>query len=314
MTPRPLELLDLPKLANYRGNLILLDSRQGLTWGNPLQATGFLAYLNPTRRIYTAIHHKKEHDSLISGIIQRADERFARLTYFAPKTIDIGEPLALLEHLCVQAGKWGAHQVVAEVEEGHPLFQSLRRVGFSVASRQRIWRMNEFKFDEELPVKWRKEEGQDQLAIQRLQREITPPLLLQIEQSTHPATGMVYDAETVQAYIHVDQGPQGIFLRPLIHPNVDDIDFKLRSFFQHLPNRRGVSVYISLRTHQAWIGSALEEIGASAGESQAVMVKHLAHVSRQEKPIPASGDRAWANPATPISGNSSSLPIKPSDE
>lgn len=314
MNPRPLELLDLPTLASYRGNVLLLDNRQGLTWGNPLHATGFLAYLNPTRRIYTAIHHEKENDSLVGGIMQRGDERFARLTYFAPKNVDVDEPLALLEHLCVQAGKWGAHQVVAEVEEGHPLFQSLRRAGFSVSSRQRVWRMDANSINENLPVKWRKEEEQDQQAIRRLQRELTPPLLLQIEQSAHPSTGMVCEVENIQAYINVDHGPQGIFLRPLIHPNVDEIGFKLRSFFQHLPNRRGVPVYISLRAHQAWIESVLEEIGASAGESQAVMVKHLAHFSRQESPIPVGGDRAWANPAAPISGNSSTLPITPSDK
>ena len=304
MSPRPLELFDLPKLAGYRSEVLLLDSRQGLTRGNPLHAKGFLAYLNPTRRVYTGISDKRGVE-IVGGIMQRDDEQFARLSYLAPKGRPANASLGLIDHLVAQAGKWGAHLVAAEVEENHPYFQSLRRTGFTVCGRQRIWRFDgSLSADEDLPAYWEKEKVSDLPRIQRLQRDVIPPLLLQIEQAAHPSTGLVCKADELLAYLHVDYGSQAIFLRPLIHPNVDDIQLKLRSFLAHLPSRRALPVYISLRSHQAWIEGFLDHLGASAGPRQAVMVKHLAHLNRKKSAIPAGGDRVWANPAASISGSS----------
>ena len=136
MLPRALELFDLAKLPRYRDKVLILDSRRALTHGNPLRAASFLAYLNPTRRIYTGIV-ENGNEEILGGVVQDAEEHFARLAYLAPADISTDSPLALIEHLTKQAGAWKAHQLVAEIEEDNPLFQSLRQCGFSVYSRQR---------------------------------------------------------------------------------------------------------------------------------------------------------------------------------
>ena len=105
----------------------------------------------------------------------------------------------------------------------------------------------------------------------------------------------------MMAYIDALYGARGIFLRPLIHPNVDDVQEKLVGLLaQNLANKRQRPVYFCVRSYQAWVEPILEEMEANVGPRQVVMVKHLVNVQRSEKTIPAGADTAWANPAAPI--------------
>ncbi len=295
MTPRALELFDLPKLPSYRDKVIALDSRRALTRGNPLRAGSFISYLNPKRRIYTGIL-EDEKGAVLGGIIQRADESFARLAYLAPARA----PLALIDHLSAHAGSWRARQLITEVDENSPLFQPLRQCGFSVYSRQRIWNLSEISLPDSLPVRWRKKKDVDLPAIQSLEHKIIPPLLLSVERFSNASTEMLCSADEVMAYIDITYGSQGIFLRPLIHPNTDDIREKLLNLLVNFPKRGELPVYLCVRSYQAWIEPILEEIGASTGTRQAVMVKHLVSKIREKKRVPVKGEKAWANPATTI--------------
>ena len=297
MKPRPLELFDLPKLPHYRSKVLTLDSRRALTRGNPLCAANFLAYLNPKRRIYTGILDGNE-GTVLGGISQRVDEGFARLVYLAPAEA----PFALIDHLTAQAGKWQAHQIVAEIDVDSPIFESLRHCGFAVYGRQRIWNLSNISPPANLPIHWREQMDEDLISIQSLEREIIPPLLQMVETFSHSSTGMLCKADELLAYMDVTHGPKGIFLRPLIHPNTDDISQKLLSLLANLPNRRKLPIYLCVCSHQAWIELILEEIGASMGMRQAVMVKHLTKLQREEKTVPRGGNAAWANPAAPING------------
>ncbi len=298
MAPRALELFDLPKLPRYRDKVLSLDSRRALTRGNPLSAVSFLAYLNPKRQIYTGILEADEGTTL-GGIIQRDEENFARLAYLAPANA----PLVLLDHLTAQAGKWEAHQIVAEIGEDNPIFESLRHCGFAVYGRQQIWDLSDVSLPADIPAHWRKQEDIDLISIQNLQHEIVPPLLQTVETFSHSSTGMLCQADELLAYVDITYGAKGIFLRPLIHPNTDEIPKKLLSLLANLSNRRELPIYLCLRSYQAWIAPMLEKIGAKASENQAVMVKHLVSLQREEKTIPAGGNAAWANPAAPINGH-----------
>ena len=233
---------------------------------------------------------------MLGGIIQRAEESFARLAYLAPADA----PLALIDHLTAHAGTWRARQIVAEINEAHPLFQSLRHAGFSVYSRQRIWDLSEISLPAGLSRLWRKEEEIDSIPIQNLQREIVPQLLQPVEFFAPSSGGMVCQSDELLAYIDATYGSQGIFLRPLIHPNIDDIREKLLSLLGGLENRRKLPVYLAIRSYQAWIEPVLEEIGAKASERQAVMVKHLVTMQREMKTAPTRRKKVWANPAATI--------------
>ncbi len=298
MPPRALEFFDLPKLPFYRDKMVALDSRWILTRGNPLRAGSFLSYLNPKRRIYTAILEKEEGTTL-GGMVQHPDESFARLTYLAAEHFS-ASPLALIDHLSTHAGLWRAHQVVAEITESHALFSSLRQCGFSVYSRQRIWKLNEMPQPKHHTPLWHRQKEIDLIPIQTLQAEIVPPLLQPIEFFSPSPTGMVCQADESLAYVDCAYGSQGVFLRPLIHPNTDDMREKLFGLLGALPNRRGLPVYLCVRSYQAWIEPILEEMGAKASESQAVMVKRLVKPRRKSKTVPSGGNTAWAKPAASI--------------
>ena len=296
MTPRALELFDLPKLPRYRDKVLSLDSRRFLTRGNPLGASSFISYLNPQRRIYTAIIEDEREDEFIGGIVQRAEEDFARLAYLAPAA----PPYALIDHLTAQAGKWQAHQIVAEIDENSSTFQTFRQCGFAVYSRQRIWDLSEISLPADPPSYWRKQKDVDLIPIQNLQREIVPPLLQQVENFTHSSNGMICQADELLVYVDITYGTRGIFLHPLIHPNTDDLRKKLLHLLADFPNRRERPIYLCVRSYQAWIEGFLEEIGAKVGEGQAVMVKHLVSKIQARKTVPVRGEKAWANPATTI--------------
>ncbi len=295
MTPRTLELFDLPKLPSYRDKVIALDSRRALTRGNPLSTGSFISYLNPKRRIYTAVYEGEE-GTVLGGIIQRAEENFARLAYLSPARA----PLALLDHLTAHAGTWQAHQIIAEIDENSPLFQSLRQCGFSVYSRQKIWDLSEVSLPDNLSAHWRKKKDVDLTAIQNLEHKIIPPLLLPIETFSTASGGLLCQADELLAYIDVIYGSQGIFLRPLVHPNVENIHGKLLSLLADLSEQNEEPIYLCVRSYQAWIEPILEEMGASVGPRQAVMVKHLVNKIRAKKTAPLKAEKAWANPATTI--------------
>lgn len=301
MPSRPLELFDLPKLPRSLSEIVSLDCSRILTHGNPLRAVNFLAYLDPTRRIYTAIHEGDGDDALIGSIRQREGETFARLTYLAPANALDKNALYLVEHLIAQAKKWRAYQVVAEIEEDSPLFQTLRQSGFSIYGRQRIWNLSALALPAQSAPFWRKFRVTDSIAIQSLLRQVVPPLLQQVESFNGSSRGLVCMNEELLAYVDVSYGARGIFLRPLMHPNVDDVRGKLFSLLaRNLVNRRERPIYFCVRSYQAWVEPILEEMEASVGPRMVVMVKHLVNVQRSEKTISAGADAAWANPAAPI--------------
>lgn len=306
MPPRSLELFDLPLLHRYRDEAISLDCLRELTRGNPLRAVNFLAHLDPKQRIYTGVINEGEDPAILGCVIQKEGESFAHLTYLAPANVlnENNAPIPIVEHLAAQAGRWQAHQVLAEIDEESPLFQPLRRSGFAVYGRQRIWDLSEVDSVDNSPRLWRKKKDLDMIPIGSLERQIVPPLLQPIETFTNASSGMICQADELLAYIDVTYGPRGIFLRPLIHPNTEDIREKLLCLLANLSNRRERPVYICVRSYQAWIESILEEIGASVGPRQVVMVKHLVNPLREGKTLPANADKAWANPAAPINGQS----------
>ncbi len=295
MTPRALELFDLPKLPGYRDKVIALDSRRALTRGNPLSAGSFISYLNPKRRIYTAVYEDEE-GTVLGGIIQRAEENFARLAYLAPARA----PLALIDHLTAHAGTWQAHQIIAEIDENSPLLQSLRQCGFSVYSRQQIWDLSEISLPDNLSARWRKKKDVDLPAIQNLEHKIIPPFLLPIETFSAASSGLLCQSDELLAYIDVIYGSRGIFLRPLIHPNAENIREKLLGLLADLSKDNEEPIYLCVRSYQAWIEPILEELGASTGPRQAVMVKYLVNKIREKKTAPLKAEKAWANPAATI--------------
>jgi hypothetical protein len=123
-------------------------------------------------------------------------------------------------------------------------------------------------------------------SIQNLHHQIVPPLLQPIESPPKQATGWMCN-EGAKCYVSLSQGVYGIVLSPLIHPEATDVSAKLASLIANLPDRRNRPVYICVRSYQAWLEPVLADLGAQAGNRQAVMVKHLAHLVKDAQTVTA---------------------------
>ena len=286
MTIRSLDLRDLPHLYRLRGDAVGLDSARTLTRGNPLGAVGLMAYVNPARHIYASIADG-DGVSLLGGIIHTRGESFAKLLYLAPSSrLDHPDLPALIDHLSSEAGSWGAFHVLAEVNEASNVFDGLRKSGFSVYAWQRMWNISQVAGTNSRSD-WTRVEVIHLPAIQSLYQQIVPPLLHPVEPIPRRAVGWINDAGA-KCYVNVTQGVYGIVLTPLIHPEVADVSAKIVSLVNHLPERRNRPVYLCVRSYQAWLEPALEDLGARAGERQAVMVKHLTRLVRDEQSVLAT--------------------------
>ncbi len=283
MTIRALDLLDLPMLSRYRNDALLLDSTRALTRGNPLSAAGFLSHFNPARHVYTAIE-KVNGDSLLGSVIHTPGETFARLLYLAPTTHLTHPSLPpLIENLSAEAGTWGAFHVIAEVDETSEAFVALRNSGFAVYAWQRLWDVSSITGAGDRSG-WTRAQSVDLPAIQSLYHQIVPPLLQPVEPMPRRAAGFLRN-EGVKCHVCLSSGTNGIVLAPLIHPDASDVGASLSALVGDLPNRGTRPVYMCVRSYQAWLEPVLEDLGASAGPRQAVVVKHLARIIKDEQAV-----------------------------
>jgi hypothetical protein len=286
MSIRPLDLRDLPTIARYRNDSLTLDSVRALTRGHPLSAAGFFAYFNPSRHIYGAAANGNG-DTLLGGISQTRGEAFAKLLYLAPASrLNHPDLRSLIEHLSAEAGTWGAFHVLAEVAELSQAFSPLRQSGFSVYAWQRMWDVSNVSGADNGP-QWTRLGPVHLSAMQSLYHQIVPPLLQTVESLlSHPRGFLSTDG--MKCYVNLNSGVYGILLTPLIHPEAVEVGAKLAALIRDLPNRGERPIYLCVRSYQAWLEPVLEDLGARAGERQAVMVKHLARIIKDEQAVRAA--------------------------
>jgi hypothetical protein len=286
MSIRPLDLLDLPTLYRYRGEAVSFDATRQLTRGNPLGAIGVMAYINPRRHIYSAVS-AKDGPTLLGGIIHTYGETFAKILYLAPASqMDNRALPELIENLTSEAGKWGAFHVLAEVDEMSEAFLPLRAAGFSVYAWQRMWDVSAL-MSADLDSKWLRVRSIDLPSVQSLFHQIVPPLLQPLERMPKRAIGFMCN-EGVKCYVSTASGMAGIVLFPLIHPEATEVSAKLLSIIKQLPNRSGRPIYFCVRSYQAWLEPVLEDLGAKSAARQAVMVKHLTRLAKDEQTVRAA--------------------------
>jgi len=119
---------------------------------------------------------------------------------------------------------------------------------------------------------------QDEPIVRSLYQTLVPPLVQASEvYSGADIPRLIYrnaNGEIV-AFVESLSGPKGIYLKPIIHPAVEKADellAGLTGIFQEL----GKPVYLQMRSYQAWITPALENLGASSTVHFALLVRHLA--------------------------------------
>lgn len=229
-------------------------------------------------------------------VMHSTGAQIAQLTFLAPREAleqdeDPLAVLAVLDHLVSQVGERGAHRLLADVDEGSPAFETLRRVSFAIYARQRIWRVQGAPPRDGHHSAWQPASERDLISVRSLYNNIVPGLVQQVE--PFPAerlNGLIYRHEDEPiAYVELKYGPKGIWAQPFLHPDAEEIAPCLVDLFHNLPYRRSRPVYVCIRSYQSWLEPALEDLGAESGPRQAVMVKHLA--------VPLKAARPFALPA-----------------
>jgi hypothetical protein len=227
---------------------------------------------------------------LIGQAVQTAGLSWAHLLFLTPpQAISPLSLAALHEHFAQVVTPRGALRFLADLDEQSPAYEVLRQVGYAVYSRQRVWQLPREIATAPQPQQsgWRVAVDEDLIAVRSLYHNIVPPLVQQVEPPPpSPLRGLVYQLEdTLLAYVELRYGQRGIWIQPLFHPDLQNLDTVWCDLIRQVPYRFARPLYVCVRSYQAWLETVMENLGALAGPQQAVMVKHLGVTRRAVQPL-----------------------------
>jgi len=195
---------------------------------------------------------------------------------------DLNEVLDLWDYLNAKAGEMGALNVLAEVSESSPVFESMRKAGFSPYGWEAAWKLlRNINPSPDSSHGWEAALPTDDPQIRSLYQSLVPPIVQAAEAFSNGGTRrLVYrENNEIVAYVESNAGPNGLYLRPLIHPAVTEISTLLNSLISEFIEL-GQPVYLQVRSYQAWLLGALETIGGESSNHFTLLVKHLAILQR----------------------------------
>jgi hypothetical protein len=279
MTVRPFDWRDFPALYRHREESVYLDSVLVLTRGTFVVPGALLSYLAPAMGVFTCVVDEPgDGKALVGQFMHTPGSQFAHLTFLSPHSaLEMSAAVALLDYMVQASGERGAWRLLADVDEQSQAFESLRKNGFAIMARQRIWQIASQLPPGAEPRRWRSATSQDLIAIRVLYNNLVPGLVQQSEPFTiqRPKGVVYYDQDELIAYVEFKFGHRGVWVQPFVHPDTEDVAGLMVDLLQRIPNLRSRPVYICVRSYQAWLETIIGEIGAEAGPRQAVMVKQL---------------------------------------
>lgn len=286
---RPFDWRDFPTLHRHRDRGLCLDMSLELTRSMTLVPVGaLLSYVAPATGIYTFVTSENGHNKVIGQFSHTPNATNAQLTFISPASaLTASHTLTLLDHLAQQAGKHGALNLLAEVNERSIAFEILRKAGYAIYARQRVWKISKPPSAPNETPRWRPATEHDISALRQLYNAVVPALVQQTEPAPwEQLTGLVYYQEDeILGYVHIVNGPNGILAQPIIHPNIEHVSENFNELLLLISARRPLPIYFVVRSHQAWLELYLTEMGAEAGPYQAVMVKRLAILQKVSLPL-----------------------------
>ncbi|MDE2749774.1 MAG: hypothetical protein OXI34_12475 [Chloroflexota bacterium] len=281
-----IKLLDLPLMLRLKQNAIVLHSELGLTEDARGQSSALLSSIVFPRGLHTLVA-QVEDKNVVGQFRYRQDEANAHIVYLAP-TLDDGEDdsiwLHMLDAMAEQAGKNGAQTLVGEVELSHRLFETMRRAGYAVYSRQVIWRCGPVAVDKSgNGLRVSGETEADQIGIAALLGCTIPRIMYTVMEPSTEMSGLVYRKDgRVEAYLAYSEGRHGVYIMPYLHPEVlSDAPGIVAAALQQIERCRRLPIYVCVRGYQGWLENAMLDLGFDPWLEQAVMVKHLTAGVRQ---------------------------------
>ena len=228
----------------------------------------------------------------LSGQISHAgSSRSSNLSFITPtRGLTSPDLTGLLDHLAAQAGEWGTFHLLAEVDEHALSFDVLRTAGFSVYAWQRVWRYQTDSANMPLTpegITWESVNDRDQIPVKSLCQSLVPAFVQPIESVFDKRLeGLICREDCgVMGYADLIFGREGTWVQPYIHPEAKFVPAVLAELLRQVEQRGSHSIYICVRSYQAWIESALEELPVLASPRQALLVRHLAVMQKALNPI-----------------------------
>jgi hypothetical protein len=273
-----------------------------LTGGHPISPIAILAYLRPNVGIFTGTL-TNNNDGYFGQIQYHPTQNTARLTFVLSRSdFESSGWNSLLEGLTQYAGNWGALRVLAEVDEQSPLFDCLRRSGFTIYARQQIWKLPFPDSKETLPTDtWENTSMFDEGPVRNLYQALVPPLVQSAELfPSRRFNGWIYRQDKdLLAYVESVQGPRGIVLNPLVHPSLDNFREVQKILLLHFAPFLRRPIYVAVRSYQAWLTTEMESLSAEPGPRMALMVRHLARLQRTPIISRFGNMEKYSEPTTP---------------
>ena len=281
---------DLRSLQRYRNSSVYLDSALVLTRGELMVPGALLSSIAPNMGVFTCVSDGYEdNDTCVLGqFIHTTGSPLSHLTFLTPGEALEGDAIGpLVEFMMAVSGERGALRLLADVDERTSAFEALRRSGFAIFTRQRIWQLASLNTPSdqisgeisETPgaYGWHTAIDRDMIAVRTLYNNLVPGLVQQYEPiAVQKSHGLVYyqDGE-LAAWVDLIVGHRGIWAQPLIHPDTENVQDYLLELLAKITKRRKTPVYICVRSYQAWLEPAIEALGAQVGPRQAVMARQL---------------------------------------
>lgn len=281
-----MKLLDLPLMLRLKQNAIVLHSELGLTEDARGQNSALLSSIVFPRGLHTLLGHVAEKN-VVGQFRHRSGESNAHIVYLAPTLAEEEDDaiwLHMLDAMAAQAGANGAQTLLGEVELSHRLFETMRRAGYAVYSRQVIWRRGPLAngfWSTDVTIK--PERDEDQIGIAALLGFTIPRIMQTVMGPSTDMNGLVYrKAGRVEAYLAYSEGKHGVFLMPYVHPEVlrEAADVVAAALLK-IGRCRKLPIYVCVRGYQGWLENAMLDLGFNPWLEQAVMVKHLTAGVRQ---------------------------------
>lgn len=294
--------------------MICLNKNLQLTHGNPIGPAALTARFSTGVESFTAVvENADSRPSWFCQAVHQVGEKSAHLTFLVGQNLldDQGLP-ALWDSLCTQSGEMGAVNVLVELEESSHLFESLRRAGFTAYGWEAAWRLpNSLESGRATDTFWKIAQTADDSACKSLYQSLVPPIVQAAEGIPNGSSRrLVYRNENeLLAFVESANGPRGIYLKPLIHPAVTDLQNLLSDLAAQFSGL-GQPVYLQVRSYQAWLLDALNALGAETSEHFNLLVKHLAILQRNGVTVSQRQlkENRQIEPSAPIVQNI--LPVK----
>lgn len=311
---RSLDWRDLALLHRIRTHGLCLDSKLDSIRGPDAFHDALLDPFFRKRSTCTLIAHSDESDKTVAvgQFTHHVKQVFAHLTFLGPVD-SLSQPsgMGLIDALSQAAGSQKIHHLIAEIDEQNPAFEVLRRAGFAVYARQRIWqRTGSISLDmQKIDLEWHPESESDAPAIRILYQNLVPRLVQQVEipQSSNNRNLVHWYQNELLGYLDLEDGPRGTWAQAYIHPAVERTHDLILSLLKHVDLTSNKPLYFCVRSYQASLSHSLEDMGFEPYSDQAVMVKRLTATIRKQAPAALRAiEGTQPEPTAPISHVASS--------